>query len=159
MAMQVIYPETFLARIQGFEQALNDLSPIMPTLEKIVWDDNAEGLLRGEDKDGRPLAPLSPRTLANPKRGPGGPLVPRGKMSRFIANYRVTSMQRGTGSWILIGSWMNILSKSGVPFAPFHFEGSGHLPQRDLRGLRPAGMTKIREALRQWLSSKLGGTP
>lgn len=156
---RAIFPESFLARIKGFSEATKDISPIMPELEKLVWNDNAEGLLRGTDKDGHPLAPLSPRTLANPKRGPGGPLVPRGRASRFIDHYRVSSFQQGSGSsWTIIGAWMDIVSSKGVPFAPFHFQGSGRLPQRDLRGVRPEGQTKLRRALSDWLLGRLRGS-
>jgi hypothetical protein len=156
---RAIFPESFLMKIQGFQKAASDLSPIMPTLEKLAWEDNEEGLLRGTDKDGRDLVPLSPRTLANPRRGPGGPLIPRSRASRFIANYRVGSIRRGDGNWTIIGAWENILSKKGVPFAPFHFDGAGRLPRRDLRGVRPEGRQKITDALSNWLKSKLGGNP
>lgn len=155
---RAIFPETFLTKIQGIKQATQDLSPIMPTLESIAWKDNEEGLLAGTDKDGHALAPLSPRTLANKNRGSGGPLVPRGRASRFIANYRVASIKKGPGAWLLIGTWVNILSKKKVPFAEFHFSGTNRLPIRDLRGIRPAGKAKMQQVLSDWLLSKMGGS-
>lgn len=151
------FPEAFLARIQGFQHAVHDITPIIPTLEEIVWNDNADGLMAGTDKDGRDLVPLAESTLKR-RKGAGPPLIPRWRLSRFIANYRVTSIQKGSPSdWDIIGVWMNILSKTGVPFAEFHFEGRGRLPQRDLRGVRPAGQVKMQEALTLWLMMKLEG--
>jgi hypothetical protein len=146
---RAIFPESFLQRITGFQQATKDLSPIMPKLEELVYLDNEEGLLRGTDKDGRPLTPLSPVTLKNPRRGSGGPLIPQGRSSRFIADYRVSSIRRGDGIWMLLGSW------EGIPFAQYHFEGTNRLPRRDLRGIRPKGREKIMAALRNWLLSRL----
>lgn len=146
-------------KIKGFQSATHDLAPIMPTLEEIMWKDNEEGLMRGTDAMGRPLARLAQSTLANPHRGPGGPLVPRGRLSRFIANYVVGSFRRGDGRWAMIGAWQNLVSDKGTPFASFHFEGRGRLPVRDLRGVRRPGKEKIRNALVDFFLGRLHGAP
>lgn len=155
---KVVFPDSFLLRIRGLQRANRDAGrEVMPALERIAWEDNRDGLLASTDKDGRPLAPLSAATLKDRARGSGGPLVPRGRQSRAIANYRVTSFQRQDGNWVLLGAWQNVLSRRGVPFLGFHAEGRGHLPVRDIFGVRPTGKQKIQAAMKAWLLSRWSG--
>jgi hypothetical protein len=39
----------------------------------------------------------------------------------------------------------------GIPFLRYHFNGDGRLPRRDLRGVRPAGIEKMRAAMNNWI--------
>jgi hypothetical protein len=42
-----------------------------------------------------------------------------------------------------------------VPFLKYHFDGEGHNHQRDLRGLRPEGRKRAREAVRNWMMDQI----
>lgn len=83
------------------------------------------------------------------RRLTGPPLAPRGKFSRVITNLRV-AWERFAESWVAFGYWDEVVSKKGVHFLPFHFDGEGHLPKRDLRGVRPGGREKAARAARAW---------
>jgi len=88
----------------------------------------------------------------------GPPLAPRRQFSRVITNL-VTGFAPGDG--ILrsggqveaFGAWDDVVSRKGVHFLPFHFDGTSRLPRRDLRGVRPAGIQKALSALRAWAIS------
>jgi hypothetical protein len=82
----------------------------------------------------------------------GPALAPRGKFSRAITNLLTDfdDSRRRAGQWEAWGYWEGVVSVKGVPFLIYHFEGKGHLPQRDLRGLRPEGKERSRQALRAW---------
>lgn len=82
----------------------------------------------------------------------GPPLAPRGQFSRVITNLLTDydDSQRSSGKWEAWGYWDGVVSTKGVAFLIFHFEGQGHLPRRDLRGLRPAGRALADSAAREW---------
>jgi hypothetical protein len=90
----------------------------------------------------------------------GPPLAPRGPFSRVITNYMQSFGQTAPRAWEVVGAWVNVLSQKGVPFLRFHFDGDGQ-KVRDLRGIRPWGMGRIRETARKWMISEIqtGGTP
>jgi hypothetical protein len=83
----------------------------------------------------------------------GPPLAPRGQFSRVITNFKTTytDPRQGGKEWAVVGAWDDVVNKNGVHFLPFHFNGTGRLPRRDLRGIRPAGMAKAMDALRNWV--------
>jgi hypothetical protein len=80
----------------------------------------------------------------------GPPLAPRKQFSRVITNYQQEVVQVSDTVWEVVGAWINVLSKKGVPFLTFHFNGVGQ-KRRDLRGIRPDGMTRIRETAHNWM--------
>jgi hypothetical protein len=130
----------------------------MPEIELEMRRDNERGLLAGQDKDGKPLARLADSTLK--KRKPGEsplPLIPRRRSSRVIANYRTTSFQRPDGAWVAIGAWQNLLSRKGVPYLPFHLEGRGRLPIRNIAGVRPEGRKNVKAIVRKRVLMTLRG--
>jgi hypothetical protein len=93
----------------------------------------------------------------------GPPLAPRGEASRVIANLTVNSAKLGPGRWEVVAGWEDILSRKGRPFIHAHFTGwkfkHFELKQRDLRGVRPGGVAKLKKALSDWTSYWLkGGT-
>jgi hypothetical protein len=47
-----------------------------------------------------------------------------------------------------MGYWEEVVSRDGRPFLHYHFDGTGRLPRRDLRGVRPAGVARALEALK-----------
>jgi hypothetical protein len=82
----------------------------------------------------------------------GPPLAPRRQFSRAITNLLTDydDSHRAQGKWEAWGYWDNVVSATGVPFLKFHFNGEGHNPTRDLRGLRPEGRERAKAALRNW---------
>ncbi len=88
----------------------------------------------------------------------GPPLAPRRKASRVIKNLDIGSFyDPATGKGIAFGAWKGVVSKKGVAFLAFHFNGEGRLPRRDLRGVRPWGREQAKQALRRWWKSLLKG--
>jgi hypothetical protein len=81
----------------------------------------------------------------------GPPLAPRDQFSRVITNFKTTytGPPYGIPNWQVIGAWEEVVSTKGVSFLRYHFEGIGQA-KRDLRGVRPSGMTKATEALGNW---------
>lgn len=78
----------------------------------------------------------------------GPPLAPRDQFSRVISNYETDYAKLRPGFWQVTFWWRDVVSAKGVSFLRFHFDGTGRLPRRDLRGIRPAGMAKAMDALR-----------
>ena len=64
----------------------------------------------------------------------GPPLLPRRQFSRVITNLKTASWQDTTDRniWYARGDWDSVVSIKGVQFLPFHFNGEGNLPVRDL---------------------------
>lgn len=162
MPFRVIAPDAFFERVQRLKAAAGDAAEVMPALEKLMWEDNRDGLLNWTDKNGRQMKKLSPHTIRYRKSAVGKadpkapPLIPCWRRSRAIANYRLTSFQRGDGNWILLGAWVNVVSKQGVPFLGFHATGTRNMPRRDIFGVRPEGRKRISAALKAWLLAKWG---
>ena len=81
----------------------------------------------------------------------GPPLAPRRQFSRVITNFKATSFQpEEHGYWMVVGSWREVVSAKKVHFLPFHFNGDGNLPVRDLRGVRPDDIRKMRASILPW---------
>lgn len=91
-------------------------------------------------------------TSSEYRRLDGPPLAPRRQFSRVITNLVTASWQdnNNPNQWYATGAWDEVVSAKGVHFLPFHFDGEGRLPVRDLRGVRPEGKAKARESLRAW---------
>jgi hypothetical protein len=128
-----------------------DAKPVRLTVEQRLGQ-NA-GLKRGR------YVGLGPKTAANNNLTSaeyrllsGPPLAPRGQFSRVITNLLTDydDSQRLRGQWEAWGYWDEVVSVKGVSFLKYHFDGTKRLPQRDLRGLRPAGMILARTATRNW---------
>jgi hypothetical protein len=120
-----------------------DPTPLLRQLEEVIFRDNERGVLAGLDRNGQRM-PVTKRQLdpnLSAKLGDGPPLAPKRTDSRVIKDL-VTGFFQDGGDWVVFGAWENVLSKSGVPFLPFHFRGEGRLPVRDLAGLRPEGFTE-----------------
>lgn len=85
------------------------------------------------------------------RRLDGPRLAPRRQFSRAITNL-VTGHGRDPANprvWFAEGAWLDVVSRKGVRFLRFHFDGEGQR-KYDLRGVRPAGRVKLRDALREW---------
>lgn len=161
---------TGLDRLERAVKSLEEISftPLMEAWETILSDDNRRGAMAGLDGKGNPLQPVTYRpvpvkridyrTLANNnltsshyRSLSGPPLAPRGLQSRIVTNYRTASAELSDGRWTAIGAWEDVLSTRGVSFLRYHFTGSGALPVRDLRGIRPDVRVEARRTLREFL--------
>lgn len=83
----------------------------------------------------------------------GPPLAPRRQFSRVITNL-VTGFIEPAGSgviWTAVGAWREVVSVKGVHFLPFHFDGAGNLPVRNLAGVRPEGRAEARRTAVNWM--------
>lgn len=90
----------------------------------------------------------------------GPPLAPRRQFSRVITNLKLDYAELPSGRWEVTFWWDDVVSKKGVSFLRYHFEGAKikarngrvwNLPVRDLRGLRPTGVTAARVAARNFM--------
>ena len=79
----------------------------------------------------------------------GPPLAPRDQFSRVITNYKADYAKLPSGNWATTFFWDDVVNAKGVAFLKYHFDGIGQ-KKRDLRGVRPAGMAKALDALRNW---------
>jgi hypothetical protein len=89
-------------------------------------------------------------TYQNKKRGLGPVLVPRGMQSRFITNLKAEWVNVEDFAMLTL-RYVNIVNKKGQSFAQYHLTGTRRgLPKRDVGGVTPRGMSKIRARISQW---------
>lgn len=93
----------------------------------------------------------------------GPPLAPRGAYSRAITNLK-TGWQSYGSEWEAYGYWDEVVSVKGTPFLHAHFVGAStgrgrrtRLPRRDLRGVRPEGMSLARKAVKNYMRDVIRG--
>lgn len=79
----------------------------------------------------------------------GPPLAPRDQFSRVITNYKTDYAKMPSGNWVTTFWWDEVVDTRGRPFLHYHFNGIGQ-KRRDLRGIRPGGIVKALDALRNW---------
>ncbi len=96
-------------------------------------------------------------TSSEYRRLDGPPLAPRRQFSRVITNLLTDfdDSRRAQGHWEVWGYWDEVVSKKGKDFLKYHFDGEGKLPKRDLRGIRPDGRQKARDAARNWMRDQI----
>lgn len=130
---------------------------------RIVRDDHERKMLTGIDRYGAPRAPLSPRTLANPKRGPGPSLVPRLRASRYITTFTLLWTHSHAGGVanrsVLEMSFRGFTSPRGFPIPLAHEHGvpRRRLPARPVMGITPHGMQLIDARMRQFATEVARG--
>ncbi len=156
-----------------------DFAPLMEDWRKILEEDNREGALAGLDGFGLPLTPVTYRP--DPRAGSrkpidysiqpndnltsghyrtldGPPLAPQGLESRIVTRFRTKWDNPTPNTWIVSGSWEDVLTIAGMPLLPYHFDGPEHnpnLPVRDLAHVRPGALAKARQALVDFLQRLL----
>lgn len=113
-------------------------------IARITRADHERKMLTGIDRYGRTRAPLSPRTLANPKRGPGPSLIPNLRNSRYLTTY-VQLWEVVKGRSILTMRFLNFVSSRGFPIPLAHEHGvpRKRLPARPVMGITPEGLREI----------------
>ena len=85
----------------------------------------------------------------------GPPLAPRRQFSRVITNYNLAPYVTDRYRFGVIGAWLDVVNSKGKPFLRYLFDGTKNTPARDLRGIRPEGMRKIRRAFIAWASDQI----
>lgn len=88
----------------------------------LLIEGNRRDRLSGVDWHGRPQTPVKPRR-GKYKNAMGPPLAPFGAQSRVVKNFRA-AVKGSPGRFEVIAGWENVVSKSGVPFLPFHEHGA-----------------------------------
>jgi hypothetical protein len=167
--------DRLLGKLRSLEEI--DFAPLMLEWETILREDNEEGAMKGLDGYGVPLAEVTYRpdpnvgtrkpinttplpnnnlTSSHYRSLDGPPLAPRGMQSRIVENFFTRSGRDGR-DWHTQGGWADVVSVSGIPFLPFHFNGEGNLPVRDLAHVRPSALKKAREALLAFVNRFLKG--
>ena len=88
----------------------------------------------------------------------GPRLAPRKQFSRVITNVEISSLPDVTkrGAYVVILAWKDIVTPKGKHFLINHFTGRGQ-SLYDLRGVRPAGISKMRDSLRSWCMLTIRG--
>lgn len=94
-------------------------------------------------------------TPAEYRKLDGPPLAPRGAFSRVITNLMTGYEVLSNGNWSVYGLWDQVVSVKSVAFLKYHFNGTGRLPVRDLRGVRPEGVEKARKAALAWMMDQI----
>lgn len=140
------------------------VQPILRELDQM----NQQDRLRGVDREGKPLIPVTYRpkgkgqVVDGPRRAKfsarsnygnlttsqyrvltGPALAPRNRQSRVVSNFGV-GFEFFRGSWRLRAGWRDVLDRKGKPFLHLHFLGSGKLPKRDLGGLSRRALERLR---------------
>lgn len=159
-----------------------DAYDLMVQWGQTIVEGSRRGILSGIDGYGNPMPPLryrfgvgkSTKNRRVPEYGttrhaPGGGglshseyenltgprLAPRGDASRVIKNLHIEIRHfADLGRWEVIGAWLDVVSKTGVPFLPFHFEGAGRNPKYDLRPVREPDLRFCENALRAFVRSE-----
>lgn len=126
----------------------------------IIREDHERKMFSGIDRYGRDRAPLARRTLANPKRGPGPSLIPRGKLSRYMTTFRVRGEFVGNVYQITF-YFENFVSPSGFPIPMAHEHGARRgnwvLPARPVQGITPQGMIEVNRRTRTFMTEVTNG--
>lgn len=159
-----------------------DVGQILLGLQQVIFLQNRDGLLEGTDRDGAPMVATvreqtpeghwvsyhlpdgrlakyyqAGRSGDRYEDGDGRPLNPHGLASRAITNLQTFAEERGPNEWAAVGEWIGVESRNGVEFLPFHFEGAGRLPVRNLAGVRPDGWERAVALVDSWAAALIAG--
>jgi hypothetical protein len=132
-------------------------------LQTVVKDDHTDMMLRNVDRYGKTRADLAESTL-NRRKGTGPSLIPRGALSRFVANCEVLWQAEG-GVKVLVKRFRDVVDRKGRPFAQYHLTGASKpgtrwvLPRRDVGGVTPKGWARVQARWKQFAAdlAKTGG--
>lgn len=125
---------------------------------RIVRNDHERKMLTNITRYGQARAPLSPRTLSSPKRGPGPSLVPNLRNSRYLTTY-VQIWETVEGRSILTMRFLNFVSKRGFPIPLAHEHGVArrNLPARPVMGITPEGLRELDARLQKFYTEVIRG--
>jgi|SRR5271165_3909922 len=127
-------------------------------ISRIVRYDHERKMLTNITRYGQARAPLSPRTLANPKRGPGPSLIPNLRNSRYLTTY-VQLWETVEGRSVLTMRFLNFVSKRGFPIPLAHEHGVArkNLPARPVMGITPEGLRELDVRLQKFYTEVVRG--
>jgi hypothetical protein len=127
--------------IQGLQDFKPDLSGIESEVRKVIQEEHRRARTAGLDISGDVLIPITNDTVRRRRqlgKGNGPPLAPDGDESRVVTNFLVTTESHGDRLDISVGY-------IGMPWIEMHAQGGPHLPKRDVIGIQPEAIEKIRE--------------
>lgn len=153
----VVNVQARLRRVAALSRA--DIEPLLQEGGRILIEDNARGLLAGEDAHGAPM-PATQRELgigSSRREGSGPPLAPKRRQSRAIAWFARGGGaprygQDGTGYFVDAG-WDSFTAPNGRDILSMHaYPAAGaRYPRRDVISRpRPTAVARFREAVRVW---------
>ena len=153
MASAASWPggKSLISRLEKMGKiTFEDVRPLLEEFERILLKANKRTVLAGKQTSGQDMPPVQERKgIYKGKTGP--PLAPSGLGSRVITLVDTAIGQMPGGkSFYATKVWDAIKSREGVPFMHYHFEGAGHNPVRDLRGIDEQGLQEALAATRIW---------
>jgi hypothetical protein len=129
-------------------------------LFRIIREDHERKMFANVTRYGQPRAPLARRTLANPKRGPGPSLIPRGRNSRYLTTFRIRGEVVGK-TYQVTFYFENFVAPSGFPIPVAHEHGARRgnwvLPARPVQGITPRGMQEVDRRIRTFMVEVTNG--
>jgi hypothetical protein len=134
---------TLLERNRGILGRVDAPGPVAGRIAEVLRDGKREHLLAGVDSQGVPFAPLARSTVADPRRRPGGPLVPGEAAADLIVHYRVdVTIEPG-----------RVTCSAGWPFGFVRYLRSGtrKMPRRDPGGFRGQDRSGAMATLKEFL--------
>jgi hypothetical protein len=129
--------------------AAMDLRPLAESIRTRMVEGNHRGLDEGTDAHGNRLADLAESTLADPRRGEGGPMIPHAGR-RFIDGFTAEITPLGDDGYLITGEWDPIARFHRTSARQGRGPASGRRPARDIVGIRPADWDLIATDVRSF---------
>jgi hypothetical protein len=166
MAFRIEFPSNPVIEpwLKGIQESVRPGSRVQNAvrgdISRIVRADHERKMLTNIDRYGRERAPLSPKTLANKRRGHGPSLIPRFTMSRYLSTF-VLLWETVSGRSVLSMSFRNFVSRDGFPIPLAHEHGARRgnwrLPARPVMGITPSGINLIDSRFAQFATEVARG--
>ena len=132
-----------------------DYAPLMQEGARILVEENAAGLERGEDWQGQPM-PATQRERSvklSQTKGDGPPLIPRYDQSRAEKLPQTSASWSERAPWRCAISWPGFRTKDGRSILRFHAEARNTpYPKRDIiGGVRPKAKQRFRTVAKTYV--------
>ena len=147
-----LYLRQFDIKENPLEDAARDF---VPEARSILLRGRTRAALRGTDKDGQTLLPITRATAARRRRagkGPGPAMAPDGASSSTVADFQVTGQVNG-GRLLMLVDWPN------SPWVGIHARGVATklgTIVRDIAGVDPETLQELTEAFADHLLDRFG---
>lgn len=135
--------ESLSEKYRGIRDRISRPDPVAESIRSILTEGKREQLLAGVDASGNAFAPLRPATLANPRRKPGGPLIPGGSSADLIVHYQVT-VTPSQGRLEVSAGWP-------FPFVRYLKTGTRKMVARDPGGFREKDRSRALNQLSEFV--------
>lgn len=132
-----------------------DLSGFVPTAKRILRVGRMRAALRGTDKDGRPLTPVSRETekrRARARKGSGPPLAPDGPDSSTVQDFEVAGRASGNKVHLAV-DWPN------SPWVGHHARGiptKNGVVVRNIAGVDTQTLQELTDAFADYVMGQVG---